>query len=249
MWSRPSMACPAGVPGGTWIGGLPAAWSAGVDLTSIDPRGLQRAAKLVRNSLGGEGNSKAHPFVLGGFSQGAMVACEVAFNSDEPLSALVLLSGAYVDSTGWGWKAAKRRGLPVFIAHGRQDDIYPFDQAERLRTHWKKDKAMDKEALTSRLCRSMAATKSPPKSRGPWASSSRRSERLRGASSPPCRGKSRPAGIFQCKGLAQFPGGLPICDSNASRGARRHWIQALELVGRKPHSLGRCPWRIAGFAR
>ena len=104
----------------------------GVDLTSIDPRGLQRAAKLVRNSLAGEGNSKAHPFVLGGFSQGAMVACEVAFNSDEPLSALVLLSGAYVDSTGWGWKAAKRRGLPVFIAHGRQDDIYPFDQAERL---------------------------------------------------------------------------------------------------------------------
>jgi phospholipase/carboxylesterase len=66
----------------------------GVDLTSIDPRGLQRAAKLVRNSMGREGNSKAHPFVLGGFSQGAMVACEVAFNSDEPLSALAKLRKA-----------------------------------------------------------------------------------------------------------------------------------------------------------
>lgn len=61
-----------------------------------------------------------------------MVACEVAFSSDEPLSALVLLSGTYVDSTGWGWNSARRRGLPVFIAHGRQDEIFPFDQAERL---------------------------------------------------------------------------------------------------------------------
>jgi phospholipase/carboxylesterase len=104
----------------------------GVDLTNEDPRGLEWAAKLVRRSLAREGNSKAHPFVLGGFSQGAMVACEVAFSSDEPLAALVILSGTPVDQAGWRSRMATRRGMPVFMAHGRADNVLPFDLAERL---------------------------------------------------------------------------------------------------------------------
>jgi len=104
----------------------------GVDLTHEDPRGLERAAELVRRSLSREGNSKAHPFVLGGFSQGAMVACEVAFSSHEPLSALVILSGTPFDLAGWTSRMAMRKGLPVFMSHGRTDNILPFDLAERL---------------------------------------------------------------------------------------------------------------------
>lgn len=104
----------------------------GVDLTQEDPRGVERAAKLVRSALSREGNSKAHPFVLGGFSQGAMVACEVAFTSDEPLSALVILSGTPLDLAGWTSRMARRRGLPVFMSHGRTDNILPFDLAEHL---------------------------------------------------------------------------------------------------------------------
>jgi len=104
----------------------------GVDLTQEDPRGLERAAKLVRSSLSREGNSAASPFVLGGFSQGAMVACEVAFSSDEPLAALVILSGTPLDRAGWKSRMAKRKGLPVFMSHGRADNILPFDLAERL---------------------------------------------------------------------------------------------------------------------
>ena len=104
----------------------------GVDLTNEDPRGLERAARLVRRSLEDEGNSVAHPFVLGGFSQGAMVACEVAFFSDEPLAALVILSGTPVDRAGWQPRMATRRGVPVFMSHGRADNILPFDLAERL---------------------------------------------------------------------------------------------------------------------
>jgi phospholipase/carboxylesterase len=104
----------------------------GVDLTNEDPGGVERAAKLVRRSLSREGNSKAHPFVLGGFSQGAMVACEVAFSSDEPLAALVILSGTPLDGAGWKSRMALRKGLPVFMSHGRSDNILPFDLAERL---------------------------------------------------------------------------------------------------------------------
>jgi phospholipase/carboxylesterase len=105
----------------------------GVDLTNEDPQGLEQAAKLVRKSLAREGNSKVHPFVLGGFSQGAMVACEVAFSSDEPLAALVILSGTPLDRAGWRPRMAMRRGMPVFMSHGHVDEILPFDLAERLR--------------------------------------------------------------------------------------------------------------------
>jgi phospholipase/carboxylesterase len=105
----------------------------GVDLTQEEPRSLERAARLVGRALADEGNSVARPFVLGGFSQGAMVSCQVAFGSDEPLAALVLLSGTPVDRAGWKTGMARRKGLPVFMSHGRADDILPFDLAERLR--------------------------------------------------------------------------------------------------------------------
>ena len=105
----------------------------GVDLTQEDPRGLVRAAHLVRRTLDREGNSAAHPFVLGGFSQGAMVSCQVAFTSDEPLAALVLLSGTPVDRAGWREGMSRRKGMPIFMSHGHQDDILPFDLADRLR--------------------------------------------------------------------------------------------------------------------
>jgi len=104
----------------------------GVDLTREDPRGLQRAATLVRKSLSREGNSTVHPFILGGFSQGAMVACEVAFASDTPLAALVILSGTPQDLAGWQLGMAARQRLPIFLSHGRADDILPFDLAEKL---------------------------------------------------------------------------------------------------------------------
>ena len=70
--------------------------------------------------------------IVGGFSQGAMVASELAFRSREPLRALVLLSGTPVDEQSWLQGMRFRRGLPVFIAHGRQDDVLPFRGAERL---------------------------------------------------------------------------------------------------------------------
>jgi phospholipase/carboxylesterase len=105
----------------------------GVDLSDEDPRGLVRAAALVRQTLSDDGNRKDRPFVLGGFSQGAMVACEVAFGSNEPLAALVVLSGTPMDRAGWRARMSMRKGLPVFMSHGRKDDILLFDRAVSLR--------------------------------------------------------------------------------------------------------------------
>jgi phospholipase/carboxylesterase len=62
-----------------------------------------------------------------------MVASEVAFRSDTPLAGLVLLSGTVVDEASWRAGYGRRRGLPVFVAHGRKDGVLPFAASDRMR--------------------------------------------------------------------------------------------------------------------
>ena len=104
------------------------------DLSGANPEGLETAAASVRELLArASRETLGHLPVLGGFSQGAMVAGEVAFNSAQPIAALVLLSVTPVDEAAWRRGFGRRRGLPVFIAHGRADPSLSFAAAERLR--------------------------------------------------------------------------------------------------------------------
>jgi phospholipase/carboxylesterase len=75
-------------------------------------------------------NSK---IVLGGFSQGAMLAVDVSLRLEEAPAALVILSGTLIAEPEWKARAPVRKGLRVFQSHGRRDPILPFDNAERLR--------------------------------------------------------------------------------------------------------------------
>jgi phospholipase/carboxylesterase len=104
----------------------------GADLSAENPAGVEHAAQAVRALLAQRGNRAGQPFILGGFSQGAMVAAQVAFVSDEPLRALVLFSGTVVDETLWRANYARRKGLHVFISHGRADPTLSFDTADRM---------------------------------------------------------------------------------------------------------------------
>ncbi len=104
----------------------------GADLSAEKPAGIEIAAAAVRAFLARQGNRAAQPFILGGFSQGAMVAAQVAFLSDEPLRALVLLSGTLVDEELWKANYARRKGLHVFISHGRTDPTLSFEVANRM---------------------------------------------------------------------------------------------------------------------
>jgi phospholipase/carboxylesterase len=71
--------------------------------------------------------------VLGGFSQGAMLSLDVAVHCDRPLAGLVLMSGSHIAAREWAARYAQRRALPVFLSHGIQDELLPFDVAEGLR--------------------------------------------------------------------------------------------------------------------
>ncbi len=71
--------------------------------------------------------------VLGGFSQGAMLSCDLILHTDRPYAGLVQLSGNILAQPIWGPLLPTRKGLPVFQSHGVQDEILPYVGAERLR--------------------------------------------------------------------------------------------------------------------
>jgi len=105
------------------------------DMRGAQPPGLAKAAEKVRLLIADLHHRE--PFddgrvILGGFSQGGMVAADVAFRSDQSLEALILLSPTFVDEQHWMEGMPRRKGLPVFISHGRRDDVLPFAASERL---------------------------------------------------------------------------------------------------------------------
>jgi phospholipase/carboxylesterase len=103
------------------------------DLSKKNPGGIKVAARLVRELIKGEPG----PIILGGFSQGAMVSGEVAFQTDQELAGLILLGGTTVNEEKWAEGFAGRRHLPIFIAHGRADGVLAFAQMERFQARLK----------------------------------------------------------------------------------------------------------------
>ncbi len=103
------------------------------DLSREVPDGMAEAHASVVAMLG-DLDRTLHPskLVLGGFSQGAMLSCDVALRSDVPLAGLVMLSGTFVAEDEWRPRMPLRKGLPVFESHGKEDRLLPFVQAERL---------------------------------------------------------------------------------------------------------------------
>lgn len=71
--------------------------------------------------------------VLGGFSQGAMLATDLTLRWEHRPAALIVLSGLLLDAQHWGQLAPRRAGLPVLQSHGREDLVLPFSEGEALR--------------------------------------------------------------------------------------------------------------------
>jgi phospholipase/carboxylesterase len=104
------------------------------DLSREVPKGLAEArAKVVALLDELERRAGAKQVVLGGFSQGAMLACDVALHTDKPLTGLILLSGTLLALDEWTPLVPRRKGLRVFQSHGSADPLLPFFMAEQLR--------------------------------------------------------------------------------------------------------------------
>jgi phospholipase/carboxylesterase len=71
--------------------------------------------------------------VLGGFSQGAMLALDVALHREAAPAGIVIMSGTIVAEQAWTPRLHKLAGVPVFQSHGRTDMLLPYKVAETLR--------------------------------------------------------------------------------------------------------------------
>ena len=100
------------------------------------PPGLADArAGLARVVAGLERHHGVDPsrLVIGGFSQGAMLACDYAFRSETPLAGLLVLSGMVLCEDDWTACLPNREGLRVFQSHGLGDPLLPVELGQRLR--------------------------------------------------------------------------------------------------------------------
>ena len=104
------------------------------DLFSWVPPELPSARALV-NSILDEVVARLGPapLILGGFSQGAMLASDVALRSARKLAGLVLFSPARIAGAEWAPLLSSRRETPIVISHGREDYDLSFAAAESFK--------------------------------------------------------------------------------------------------------------------
>lgn len=103
--------------------------------THTIPQGLIEARRSVialLDDLEQQWNISTSQMVLGGFSQGAMLACDVVLRTTRPFAGLVMMSGTIIAQEEWQQRIPSRQGLPVFQSHGMHDPLLGFDTAERL---------------------------------------------------------------------------------------------------------------------
>ena len=72
-------------------------------------------------------------FILGGFSQGSMLATDVALRLPEKAGGLLVFSGTLLVEPEWRELAPKQPGLDVLQSHGTIDPLLPYAAAQWLR--------------------------------------------------------------------------------------------------------------------
>ncbi len=100
------------------------------------PEGMAEARGLLRESVTALARDVVglpmSKVVLGGFSQGAMLATDLALRLDDAPAALAVLSGTLLCRGDWKALAPRRKGLPVLQSHGTADPLLPFAAAKEL---------------------------------------------------------------------------------------------------------------------
>jgi len=112
-----------------------AAQGRGRDIEAV-PDGLADAREQVFAMLDDldrhEGLPRDRVF-LGGFSQGAMLACDTVLRHPRPFAGLIILSGSIIARNEWEERWPTRKGLPVFQSHGTDDPLLPHETAIELK--------------------------------------------------------------------------------------------------------------------
>lgn len=106
------------------------------DLSQDIPKGLVPAREIMLvflKEIERKFGMEPRKTILGGFSQGAMLSCDLILRTTQPYAGLIQLSGTLLAAPEWTPLLQKRKNVPVFQSHGTQDPILPYVMAERLR--------------------------------------------------------------------------------------------------------------------
>lgn len=103
------------------------------DYSDFTPAGLElaydKASKMIA-ALKVDWNK----IIIGGFSQGAMLATELYLRSPQASAGLIILSGTTVHAPKWRELALQKAGEKFFMSHGELDDILQIRLARKLET-------------------------------------------------------------------------------------------------------------------
>lgn len=102
-------------------------------LLRVDAAALRTARKAVLGLITTVRERHApSSLFLAGFSQGAMLALDVAARSEAAVDRVAVLSGALPQPTLRALSSPRKKHPRVFVSHGRRDRVLRFQGAERL---------------------------------------------------------------------------------------------------------------------
>lgn len=132
-----SLANPLGQSGRAWFpieerDLMRAVAGEGLDWSNWDHPGIREASEQLCSVI--RAFSGAYDQILiGGFSQGSVIALDTILESDLHLSGLCLLSSTLMKKARWEELLTQRSvALPYFQSHGTADPVLPFSLAEQL---------------------------------------------------------------------------------------------------------------------
>ncbi len=102
-----------------------------VDWSERVPPGLEDTRRRVAEFI----DALAVPpekLILGGFSQGSMVAIDLVTQMERPPAGLAILSGTLINRSEWENLAPRHKGMPFFQSHGTNDPVLGFTMAQKL---------------------------------------------------------------------------------------------------------------------
>jgi phospholipase/carboxylesterase len=103
------------------------------DFSQISPPGLEKAREKTMEMIK-QLRVPWNQIILGGFSQGAMLATDLYLRAPETPKGLILMSGTLLNQGEWGPLMAKRAGESFFQSHGESDTVLGIKQARKLET-------------------------------------------------------------------------------------------------------------------